>query len=119
MLLYLQSNTYQGVLITDGEVSYTIFIYRCGLLENGAVGAMGYYINDTHFQEHSLSNSDLSSTVACQSNTSDWSALMYSLNGTGHNDYMVNISSVSHVYSFFFTYMCSYSDISPTSCNGR
>ena len=81
ILLYTQSNTYQGVLITDGEVSYTIFIYRCGLLHSGAIGAIGYYINGTHFQEHSLSHSVLSTTVACLGNNSDWSALMYPLNG--------------------------------------
>ena len=101
----LQSNTYQGVLITDGEVSYTIFIYQCGLLENGAIGAVGYYINGTHFQEHSLSNTALSAMVACQNvNNSVWSTVMFRLNGTGCNDFMYlyfkHLFYIVHIHTF-------------------
>ena len=60
-----QSNSYQGVIITDGPSSYALFIYECGLLQSGSIAGIGYYINGSVFEEHPISNSVLSSTISC------------------------------------------------------
>ena len=80
IMVHIQTNTYQGVLITDGLSSFAVFIYRCGYLEPEGIGRIGYYINNVTFMEHTLANS---SSVACQSPQSEWSALIYRLNEPG------------------------------------
>lgn len=73
---YLQENTFQAILITDGEYSYTVFTYMCGLMEwdNGAtigfVAAGGQYAN----------NDPSSSDVACENSPdSKWNNVIYRL----------------------------------------
>ena len=79
-----QSNTYQAVIITDGTLSYAIFIYKCGALETGSFGGIGYYFDASPYnEEHPLSNSILSSTIACGNSTDvdyPWQNVIYWLN---------------------------------------
>ena len=82
-VVFPQSNTYQAVIITDGMLSYTIFIYKCGALEDEAIAGIGYYFDASHYIEHPVSNSVLSSTIACGSNTDvdyPWKNVIYWLN---------------------------------------
>ena len=82
-VFYPQSNTYQAVIITDGILSYAIYIYKCGALEEEAIGGIGYYFDASHYIEHPLSNSALSSTIACGNSTDvdyPWKNLIYWLN---------------------------------------
>lgn len=77
-----QSNSYQAVLITDGASSYSIFIYQCGLLDSASIAGIGFFINSTHFEEHTLSNSRTSSNISCMSYPhSPWSSVLYPLRG--------------------------------------
>ena len=67
MIFQTQSNTYQGVLITDGANSYAVFIYECGELAEGVAARIGYYISDGEGAtalEHPLSG-EASSTIGC------------------------------------------------------
>ena len=57
-LFYNLQNTFQAILISDGNYSYTIFTYKCGLMDwdNGATigfNAAGdpYAINDPSSSE--------------------------------------------------------------------
>ena len=60
-----QTNTYQGVLITDGVNSYSVFIYECGRLAESTVARIGYFFSSTTFIEHDLSG-DRPSDIACE-----------------------------------------------------
>ena len=63
-----QTNSYQGVLITDGVNSYAVFIYECGQLAEGVVARIGYYISDgdgATALEHPFSG-EVSSTIGCE-----------------------------------------------------
>ena len=75
-LFYQKDNTFQAVLITDGVYSYTIFTYKCGLMEwdNGAI--IGYNAAGESFANHDPSTSD----VAClNSPDSDYYNAIYLL----------------------------------------
>ena len=78
-----QSNTYQGILITDGVSSYVVFVYHCDLLDPFSVAGIGYYINNTLFKEHPLSNMNRSSAIACENLPQTlWNSVVFPLFGT-------------------------------------
>ena len=89
--LHLQNNTFQGLVITDGTRSYTVFTYRCGLLQwSGLDGfyphaVIGYNMRG-QFINHPLSGFSQVLNVAC-SNTpaTPWSNLVYAI-GDREND---------------------------------
>lgn len=76
LLLSLDQNTFQAIIVSDGEYSYTIFTYKCGLMnwDNGAT--IGYSASGDPYD-----NNDPSSRgVACvNSPDSDWSNVIYQL----------------------------------------
>ena len=74
-----QTNTYQGILITNGTQSYAVFTYNCELLNPRSVAGIGYYFSNTQFEEHPLSNTNRSSTIACaNSPSSPWNSVVFS-----------------------------------------
>ena len=80
----LQSNTYQGVIVTDDISSYAVFTYRCEYLDMLTPhGSVGFYISSTLFEEHHLSGEDTLHTIACENEPqSPWNNLVYRLAGT-------------------------------------
>ena len=77
---FLQTNTYQGILITNGTTSYAVFIYRCGLMGWSGSASIGYYAVGSFYQNHPLANSATANTIACvNSPTSVWSNVVYQL----------------------------------------
>ena len=61
-----QTSTFQAVLITDGAVSFALFIYECGKLGwDGAVIGWAETGND-QYESHYYSG-DSSSSVGCDS----------------------------------------------------
>lgn len=77
-----QRNTYQGIVITDGTLSYAMFIYNCELLDSHSIAGIGYYFNSAVLEEHRLSNTNVSSTIACGNMPrSPWSTVLYPLFG--------------------------------------
>lgn len=66
--MFTQENTFQTVLITDGDYSYSIFIYKCGLLEwdNGAT--IGYSAGGNPFDNFNPSTSDIACLNSANSN---------------------------------------------------
>ena len=75
-----QKNTFQGVVITDGMLSYAVFIYKCDLLQwsgltNHAV--IGYNMNGL-FLNHPLAGLSQVSNVDCvNSPATSWSTVLY------------------------------------------
>ena len=79
LCIYAQVNTFQGIVITNGYQSYTIFTYHCGSLEWSGNAVIGFRADKNLFQIHQLSGSDAKS-IACQkSPRSLWNNVVYQL----------------------------------------
>ena len=71
------TNTFQGILITDGLNSYAVFIYECGGMEWDG-GEIGWRNGFSEQVSHPLSGSSHSDAIGCfYSNT--YSAIVYRL----------------------------------------
>ena len=71
------TNTFQGILITDGSDSYAVFIYECGGMEWGG-GMIGWQGNSSNYTSHYLSGSSHSNDIGCLYSSS-YSAVVYRL----------------------------------------
>ena len=71
------TNTFQGILITDGSSSYVVFVYECGGMEWGG-GVIGWQASRTDFYTHYLSRRIDSNDVGCLYSSS-YSAIVYRL----------------------------------------
>ena len=73
MLMFneLQTNNYQGIIVTNGLSTYSIFTYACGELEWSSLGisnpaVVGYNLGNGHFYNHPLSGfSSIGETLSC------------------------------------------------------
>ena len=93
----VQTNTFQGIVITNGYQSFTVFTYHCGMMQWSGNAAIGFKANSGLFKIHELSGSNAKS-IACQNlPTSAWSNVVYQLRK--------NISTLMHecVYGTFST----------------
>ena len=61
------TSTFQAVLITDGSVSYAVFIYDCGGMEWGGA-TIGWAQSSTVYADHPLSGSS-SASIGCRYST--------------------------------------------------
>ena len=78
--IFIQSttNTFQGVLITDGSSSYAVFIYECGGMQWGG-GLIGWQEGYSQYNTHYLSGDSNSSEVGCLYSTT-YSAVVFKIN---------------------------------------
>lgn len=76
-IIFLQQiNSFQAILITDGVYSYTIFTYKCGLMEWGSSPTIGYNAAGESYANHDPS----SPAIAClNSPDSDYYNVIYLL----------------------------------------
>lgn len=75
-----QNNTYQAVLITDGnQKSYAVFTFKCGTLNWAGEAVIGFNAGGDYYQNHPLSGLSLSNAVACVHNDSVWNNVIYNL----------------------------------------
>ena len=76
----MQTNTFQGTLITDGIESYAVFTYKCGLMEwtfNGAT--IGYNADGDYYQNHPNTGSLFAHEIACLNPDSVWNNVVYKI----------------------------------------
>ncbi len=81
-----QTNSFQGLLVTDFVSSYAVFIYKCGLLQwsGDPAASIGFDAGGIAFQNHPLSLSQSARDIACvNSNTTEWSNVYYHLTPNG------------------------------------
>ena len=83
VIFILQTNTFQGIIITDGMLSYAVFVYQCDLLQwsglNSRHAVIGYNMNG-QFMNHPLSGIPQVSDVDCMNSPStSWSTLVYQI----------------------------------------
>ena len=83
-ILQFTTNTFQGILITNGCSSYAVFIYVCGSMEWGG-GVIGWQESLSQYNSHYLSGeSDSNDTGCLYSNT--YSAVVFKIdNGKQRN----------------------------------
>ena len=76
-----QANTFQGILITNGTASYTVFTYRCGSMGWSLNGAtIGYNAAGNYFENHPNTGSFVSHEIAClNSPGSEWFSVVYNI----------------------------------------
>ena len=77
----MQTNSFQGVLITDGMDSYTMFIYRCGYMEwSDEPTIIGFKITLSYYQNNPYSG-NYANNIACVNNSSlsEWNNVLYTL----------------------------------------
>ena len=82
---FLQTNTFQGVHVTNGTTSYGVFIYNCDLMgwsgtSLSTLASVGFYSEGNFYQNHLLSNTTHASRVACLNlPDSVWNNVVYRL----------------------------------------
>ena len=79
-----QNNTYQGILITDGEEkSFAVFIFKCDSLNwAGSAATIGFNAGGEYFADHPVSRLHFSNAVACMDHLSVWNNVLYDLTST-------------------------------------
>jgi len=76
----LQTNTFQGLLVTDGSKSYAVFTYQCGALTSRTNGTIGFNADGSFYSNYPFSGTYSVLQVAClNSPTMVWSNLIYPL----------------------------------------
>jgi len=79
-LHFVQTNTFQGVVVSDGSRSYAVFIYRCGLMEWNGRAIIGFNANGSLYQNHRLAGTFSAKNIAClNSPDAIWSNVVYLL----------------------------------------
>ena len=75
-----QTNTFQGILVTDFITSYAIFIYRCGDLNFSNGATIGFNTRDGLFANHAATLRGNARSIACQNSpVSPWVNVVYNL----------------------------------------
>ena len=76
----LQTDTFQGIVITNGSRSYAVFTYKCGLMQWSGEATIGFKADRTYYRNNPLSGTVLSNTIACINvPASNWSNVVYNL----------------------------------------
>jgi hypothetical protein len=71
-----QENTFQAIVATDSNSTYTIFTYKCGLMEWGSFGTIGFTAAGNPFYNNNPSSNEIACTNTPES---DWNNVVYLL----------------------------------------
>lgn len=97
IILFLkQTNTFQGIVVTNGYQSFSVFIYRCGSLQWSGDAVIGFKVNSELLDIHALIGSN-TSTIACQNLPgSVWSNVVYQLSKDSLLQLLYNYINYKH-----------------------
>ena len=76
-----QTNTFQGIVITNGASSYAVFTYECGDINWSGMATIGFKATGSFYQNHAYSGSRAASIDCVNSPNSQWNNVVYRLNG--------------------------------------
>ena len=80
----LQTNTFQGILVTDFERSYAVFTYYCEDLEFSSDSFVGFQVSDDFFYFHETSFTNNVLSIACLNvPDSPWVNIVYGTTASG------------------------------------
>ena len=77
--LIVQTNTFQGIVITNGQQSYTLFTYQCGQLGWSGEATIGFTAAGKVYQNHDLSGMYARNIACVNSQTTIWTNIIYPL----------------------------------------
>ena len=76
--MYTQTNTYEGVIITNGPQSYALFTYNCGRLEWSG-GTIGFNAAGNLYHNHRLSGVFARNIACLNAPVTNWTNVIYQL----------------------------------------
>ena len=76
IIVLVQENTFQAIVATDSNSTYTIFTYKCGLMEWGSFGTIGFTAAGNPFYNNNPSSNEIACTNTPES---DWNNVVYLL----------------------------------------
>lgn len=79
MIISMQTNSYQGIVITNGQQSYALFTYQCGQLGWSGDATIGFSAEGKLFQNHYLSGTYAKNIACLNSGVTIWSNVIYQL----------------------------------------
>ena len=79
MVFPLQTNTFQGIVITNFTTSFAVFIYKCNDLQYSASATIGFTSFDVLFANHRLSGYNAKNIACMNSGQNRWVNLVYKL----------------------------------------
>ena len=80
-IFILQVNTFQGLIVTDFQRSFSVFIYHCGdLTYSTSNTAIGFDTADGHFANHPATIRGNAHHISCLNNpVSPWVNVIYEI----------------------------------------
>lgn len=90
MFTHVQTNTFQGIVITNGQQSYTLFTYQCGQLEWSGGAIIGFTAAGNVYQSHDLSGTYARNIACLNSRTTIWTNVIYPLRKYGYKHEVKN-----------------------------
>lgn len=78
-----QTNSYQGIVITNGTDSFAIFTYQCGAMTWSGNATIGFNAGGSHFENHPLSGTSSAKSIACMNYDTVWANLVFKLTPNG------------------------------------
>lgn len=82
--LILQTNTFQGILVSDFEQSFAVFTYKCGDLGFSGDATIGFVTEGGLYANHAATFRGNAKEVAClNSPNSPWVNIVYKLTDSG------------------------------------
>ena len=83
--LFSQSNTFQGIVITNGSKTYAVYTYHCDDVQWSDGSVIGFNAGGRYYANHPLSDSIAASDIDCVHHSlgSEWNNVVYDLNPNG------------------------------------
>ena len=75
----LQTNSFQGILITDGSTSYAVFTYRCGYMGWSDEPTLIGFRTGSYYTTNSFSGNSANDIACANSPESVWTNVFYTL----------------------------------------
>ena len=75
----LTTNRFQGVIITDGSVSYAVFLYYCPYMEWSGNAVIGWQASSSYYRNHPLSGTSNAKQIACLNNATSYNPVLFKL----------------------------------------
>jgi hypothetical protein len=101
-IITVQTNSYQGLVITDGRDSFAVFTYQCGAMTWSGNATIGFNAGGSQYENHPLSGSSITRSIACMNYSSTvWINLLFKLtpNSKQHCYYCL-YTIIQHLLNF-------------------
>ena len=100
-----QTNTFQGIVITDGNKTYAVYTYHCDDVEWSDGSVIGFNAGGSYYANHPLSDSLAARDIDCvHSPESEWNNVVYDVNPNGTTIYGPPVLSGRFVCFYFDCY---------------